>query len=277
MIKLFHLLKLIFGFFFVASFLVFPFFVFAVDDFYKKDLEVVSVYKISEENISSGDIISYNFKDEIYIKSNYPNDEDMFGVVAKDPLLVFNNNDEEEGKIPIVRSGEVIVNVSTINGEIKKGDFITSSLLAGKGQKASKDHQYVLGIAASYLNSKNGKATTTNNKEIFIGEIPVMIGSLGSTVENHSSSTVIVKKGEVFGFNVANTLPYLVAVIIAFSSIYIAFRNFMPNIKQGLTSIGRNPMAKSSIQVMIIFNAVLILLIAIAGFAFGLLVIILPV
>lgn len=277
MIKLFHLLKLIFGFFFVASFLVFPFFVFAVDDFYKKDLEVVSVYKISEENISSGDIISYNFKDEIYIKSNYPNDEDMFGVVAKDPLLVFNNNDEEEGKIPIVRSGEVIVNVSTINGEIKKGDFITSSLLAGKGQKASKDHQYVLGIAASYLNSKNGKATTTNNKEIFIGEIPVMIGSLGSTVENHSSSTVIVKKGEVFGFTVANTLPYLVAVIIAFSSIYIAFRNFMPNIKQGLTSIGRNPMAKSSIQVMIIFNAVLILLIAIAGFAFGLLVIILPV
>lgn len=239
-----------------------------------QELDVVSTFSVSDQSVEGGDIISYNPEEDLYAKSKRPNDENIFGVVVEDPLLVFNK--DETAEVAVKRSGRAVVNVTTINGKIKEGDYITSSSWAGKGKKASKEEEYVLGLASAPLNSETGTATTTpEGEEVYAGQIPVNIGGAGAD-KAQSSSTVVVRE-EIFGFTVANTLPYILAAIIVFSSTVIAFKNFMPNIREGLASIGRNPMAKSSIQMMIIFNILLILAVVGAGFVFGLAVILLPI
>src|SRR3990167_2519701 len=73
-------------------------------------------------------------------------DPNTFGVVVIEPALSFETVEKDAQTVPVVTSGKVYVNVSSINGTIVAGDFITSSLKPGVGQKAIKSG-FVLGTA----------------------------------------------------------------------------------------------------------------------------------
>jgi len=60
-------------------------------------------------------------------------------------------------------------------------------------------------------------------------------------------------------------IRYVLSGLIAAISLTFAFRSFMSDANYGVISIGRNPRAKSSIQSLVFFNAILALAIASAG------------
>src|SRR5258708_35921047 len=95
------------------------------------------------DKVKDGDIIASSIKG--YKLSSSPYDSQVFGVVSLQPAVYFNDASAKD-EIPVISSGEVLVRVSSQNGDIQNGDFITSSTTPGVGEKAT-DNGYVLGRA----------------------------------------------------------------------------------------------------------------------------------
>ena len=99
---------------------------------------------ISDKQAVSGDII-INTADGL-VRSNLSYQSSILGVLTSEPVAVFKADTETEK--PVATGGVVVVNVTPENGEVQKGDFVTSSTSPGKGMKATSSG-YVLGMAVS--------------------------------------------------------------------------------------------------------------------------------
>ncbi len=230
---------------------------------------IASSYHISDPSVSYGDIISYDKKEDVYDLARVKSDGGLFGVAVEYPLLVYQAG---TGTIPVIESGRAMVNVSTLNGPIARGDYITSSMLPGKGQKAVAGDMHVIGIARAAFDGTRAPATTTvAGRVVAIGQVPAIL-----TVGTNDAAGVAAEEERFTEATILNIIQYLVAAFVAVGSVYIAFRNFMPNLDQGVVSIGRNPRAKSSIQAMVLLNAALIILVSAAGILLGVAIILLP-
>lgn len=238
-------------------------------------LDIVKTYNVEDENARGGDIVSHNSKSNIYILSRAESSKRMFGVIAESPLLVFETG--KEG-MPIVRSGVSKVNVLVFeNKPIEQGDIITSSSFPGKGKKVGSGDSYVLGMAKenTSFEETTGEVVNYEGKNAKTAFIDVDI-SIGSRIGAASR----IQTGGSGGFSeatVTNIVQYLIAAFIVLGSIYIAFKNFMPNLQKGVISMGRNPRVKDSIRSMVIYNSIIMILIALGGFLVGLAVIWLPI
>ena len=88
-------------------------------------------------DVKMQDIVSIDPNgDEKVVKSSKPYDPAVAGIISTDPGLLIGKNDS--GSKPLALSGRVPVKVSLINGEIKRGDPITTSNIPGVGMKATE-------------------------------------------------------------------------------------------------------------------------------------------
>ncbi len=238
----------------------------------------------------SGDIVSFDKETQKFNLSKIEGDSNLFGVVVTDPVIVLTSTN---GGVPIARAGEVLVNVTTLGGNIHAGDLITSSKIQGKGQKADVSDKYIIGTALQPFvrlatsTSKIEMSTTTN--VIYSGSIEVLLDvGLKSTTSNikktfpasttplvNNSKSQIEKKSKD-PFTIPIFIKYIIAATIGIGSIVIAFKNFGSNIRNSVVSVGRNPLAKSSIQSIMVLDTILIILISMAGLFVGFTVLFLP-
>lgn len=214
-------------------------------------------YDISDAEAVNGDIITY--QDGEFRRASEPFSKDLFGVLEEDSLLVQQTGTGQ----PITTSGVAHVNVASSNGAIKTGDYITSSTTPGKGQLASKDG-FVLGKALANLDGESGQipvevqiintSDSTNKANLTSGA-----GAVLNTIDALLQKNLQTKEGS-FKF-----IQYVLAAIVFIASITFAFFNFSRSIPKGIEAIGRNPLAKHSIQASIALNAFLSILITLAG------------
>jgi len=187
---------------------------------------------IEDTDAEEGDIIS--FISGKYRISEGAMDDHMFGVVSGSSAMMLGSH-EEQGGANVVFSGKAFVRVSTINGEIFGGDFISSSVIPGIGAKVD-GYGRVLGMAlADYREADHEK----------IGKIPVAI--------NIGVNTPLTR----FAAKPAETLRYLMAFLIGFSSIITGFIYFGKVTRSGVEALGRNPLAARLIQFGIFLNLLL--------------------
>lgn len=229
-------------------------------------IEVTSVYQIVDKDATEGDILVATDKGLIRASKIY--DNKMFGVLQENPLLVYRDKDVTDGK-PVIRSGVATVNVTTLGGAIKYGDFITSSPIIGKGEKATQSG-YVLGIA---LADFNGTAGTT-------GTIPVAIRIEYAELTNPRFA------GELFGFVGSSFLEnirdpkqlgliirYIAAGLVLLLSFTFAFLTFSRSIAKSVEAMGRNPLAKNAIQLSMVINIGLLVITGVIGIVAAILII----
>ncbi len=231
-------------------------------------------HDIKDEKVEDGDIVSYltnNKQDEDLELAKVTGDQKAFGVVVLKPQVLYRIN----RKYPVVREGYALVNVSDLSGPIVAGDYITSSEIPGKGQKAITLSGYMVGVALGSYDGKEGTNVQYKGKTYKVGKIPVTVG-IGP-----ASPVTIKAAGGLFGtlqalakaflFNLASSksldkwLRYILAALVAITTIYINFKTFGRNVTRGIEAIGRNPMAKVAIQSMIVVNIVLIGVVSIGG------------
>ena len=235
-----------------SCFLIKP--ILAQDTIYSK---IASYFKIADQNSEPGDIISQ--KEEGLIRSTAPYDNDMVGVIVEKPAIAFNK--KNTSTLPIVSYGEAIIKVTNKNGEIKKGDFITSSDNPGVGQKATQAGM----VIAKALESSNQELDTIN---AFV-EIRYYNTSKGLS---NSIIGSIIKSLET-PENLPEVLRYLFALLLAGLSFLVGFISFIKALRKGTEAIGRNPLAKRSITAAMIFNLIGIIIITLAGLGIALFVI----
>jgi len=239
------------------------------------DFAIATTYSIPEKDlkeIEDGDILSITAKENILERTTNPYDEKMYGVYVTNPQIVFRTSGNN---MPVARVGEVDVNVTTLSGAIARGDFITSSKITGKGQKASLAEGYLLGIALSDFSEKDGTELKFENKSYRQGKIKVAIGIGPSSLSAINSSGGFLGTARQVGLSFFSLVSankeaekifrYIMSALVAIISILGGIYFFGRNVTKGIESIGRNPLAKTTIQTMIIINVVLIGLVSLGG------------
>jgi len=237
-------------------------------------IELTSVYEVADGDAAEGDILSTS--EQGLTRSSIGFDNKMFGVLAETPLLVYRT--PNLGK-PVVRSGIGQINVTTLNGPIKYGDYITSSQIPGKGQKASESG-YVIGISLAAFDGGGAEQIDGPRGKVALGKIPVAISIEYAELTNPRFA------GRLFGFigtalleNVSdprqfgNVIRYMAAGLVVLLSFTFAFLTFSRSIAKSIEALGRNPLAKNAIQLSIIINIVLLVVTGLIGIVASILII----
>lgn len=237
-------------------------------------IEVTSVYEIADTEAQEGDIVKSS--DKGLVRTDIGFDNKMFGVIQNQPLVVYRT--ETKGK-PVIRSGIAQINVTTLNGPIKYGDYITSSSIAGKGQKASESG-YTVGMTLGSFTGEGATQIDGPNGKVASGIIPVAVRIEYTELTNPRFA------GRLFGFigtslleNVSDpkqiglVVRYIAAGLIVLLSFTFGFLTFSRSIAKSIEALGRNPLAKSTIQMTIAINIALLVVTGVVGIVASILII----
>lgn len=202
-----------------------------------------------------GDIVSY--KDGKYSLTDVFQDSTIYGVVVENPSISFVDRNLEEAKL-VTSVGEVLLNVSSKNGSIKEGDYVTSSDIPGVGVKAKEDGQ-VLGIAMEEFSADKSDEigqiyVLLDIKTMFFGK--GLSGNILDIIRNSLTSPFMTP---------VQALRYLLAIAIIFASFVIGFSSFGRITGSSVEALGRNPLAGSAIRRVMFFNFILTFVIMAMG------------
>ncbi len=224
--------------------------------------EIATQFNVDDARVEPGDIISK--KDGKLIRASSPYDEDIFGIVATNPIAIVGR--EDAGSVPIVTSGVALVKVDSRQEEIKKGDFITSSSSAGVGQKAFYSG-FVVGRALEDFNEEEGVI------EVFVDPHESAIIEDEVSWEEMTFWEAIGRIVKAVERDVPQVLRYLLATILVAVSFAFGLYSFSRTLKDGIKGISRNPLAKGSIRFAMTLNLIGILVVTITGLALALFII----
>lgn len=212
-----------------------------------------------------GDVIVS--KDGKFILANSSYDPNIYGVIADTPIIGIQNTLLTSSKM-VSTYGQAVVKVSSVNGEIKKGDYLTSSDVVGVAQKADK-HGQVLGIALEDYTSQNKTTAGKINAYISVETRLVNTNLKANLLED-------LRDGTYAAFlTPLATLRYLLAALVVASTFIIGFWTFGRFSNTTIQAIGRNPLAKKDIAKTLFFNLVFILAIMIIGLSLAYIILVL--
>ncbi len=227
---------------------------------------VANYVKISDKSVKNGDIVSVGTKE--YSLANKPYDSLIGGVVVLEPALSIDLTDGIKS-YPIVTTGKAFVNVNTSNGDIKIGDPITASKTPGTGMKATQPG-YVIGAAQENYSEKDTKKT----------------GSILVVLDTHYAYPPVPGVGsgskilEIFNLTAAASyqqpslfIKYAISAFVVILTFVIGFLSFGRIASNGLTALGRNPLAGRMIQIGIFLNVLIALAIIFSGLLLSYLII----
>ncbi len=220
---------------------------------------------IKDQDAKDGDIVC-TYPDGTK-RCNQEYDLSLFGVITDNPAAAMEDSDMENSRL-VLRSGIAGVRVTSLAGNIKEGDFITSSTKDGVGQKAVRNG-YVVGVAMEPYDDAN-----TDN----IGKIQVLLNIHPESRISGSRGNLLqfIRQGlAVPVFDPVESLRYLLAVAIVLISFTLGMIYFGRASRAGIEAIGRNPLAKRVIQLTVVLNIVLTLIIVGVGLGIAYLILVL--
>jgi hypothetical protein len=177
----------------------------------------------------------------------------MFGVVTTFPAAAFQMAPQENQHL-VLTHGDADVRVSAENGDIKKGDLLTSADARGVAMRASRNG-YVLGMALEDY-------APTDKEEI--GSIAVSVDIHPTTIFIDVRSNLLQALREGLAAPVLTPLAalrYMLAAFVTIASFVLGFVHFGRLAKTGVEAIGRNPLARLQIQSTVTINLILMVII----------------
>ena len=220
---------------------------------------------IDEEIGNSGDIVRYNEGE--YKLSAKLRDPDIVGVLVEEPVAYVEDIYITNTKL-IVSTGEVEVNVSNKEGEIKEGDHITSSDIPGVGVKANENGP-VIGMALEDYSPGDPEAI---DKIYVLLDVKYYVrGSPGIT----NVLTALRAGLEAPFLSPVISLRYILAALVAGASFLLGFRSFSKVSGSSVEALGRNPLASKTIKRVVVFNFVLTFSIMLGGLVIAYLILVL--
>lgn len=232
----------------------------------------------ADEVLERGAIVRLNEDDTTKVSSlKYEDMDAMHGVVV-------NPNDapvtlsSEGQKVFIATGGRYEVLVSTQNGPINAGDYITVSSLEGIGMKAGRPESHVVGRALEAWNGvDNVNATSSltdsagNNRDVNIGRVLADISVSRNPGYGPSDSGLpdaIKRAAESIAGKEVSTARIYTALIVFVISTFVAGTVMYGGVRSGIISIGRNPLSKKSIvrgMVQVVLFGLIIFILGLFG------------
>ena len=223
--------------------------------------------EITEELNVNGLVLCSNL--ESFAVCDKPYDPSVYGIVTTEPSVALEmEGDEAEDTSLVITSGIAKVRVSTTNGNIQKGDFITTSEISGVAQKADRNG-YVVGNALEAYSSENFQ-------EVGIILVAINIHPAAGLSGAQSDLLAVLRQGvRAPIFDPLDSLRYFLAALIVLMSFGLGFVYFGRVGKTGVEAIGRNPLASKMIQMSIVIHVVVTIVIILVGLFLAYLILIL--
>lgn len=218
-------------------------------------LGVAHMVEVAKKDVKDGSILSSGSKGAV--ETVVPYDSQVLGVVSRDAAIIFNTA-TASSIVPVISTGMVYVLVSSKEGNIKKGDLLTSSSTPGVAVKATKEG-FVLGSAMEdYVSTDKNKIDkiAANLDLHYFNSKPTFPGTLSDVFK-----LVLLPTKE--GPN--PVFKYVMAGLVVLGSMILAFLSFGRAAAKGVEALGRNPAASRIIHLGIIFNVAIVVAIALAG------------
>lgn len=181
----------------------------------------------------------------------------MFGVVVDHNRLSFTLSDGDGSEIYVATSGTHPVLVSTENGEIMDGDYLTPSSIDGTLMKADTRQQTIFGRAASSFTASSVPLGSMTLKDDQGASHTVRLGSVSVTIDikenpNKESTKVNVPEflediGQQIAKKEVSPIRIYLSLLITAVSLITAIVVLYSGVRNSLISIGRNPMSKRTI------------------------------
>ncbi|MBD3366535.1 hypothetical protein GF360_04350 [candidate division WWE3 bacterium] len=215
----------------------------------------------------TGDLIVVEDGEYTYAQKDYH--ENMYGVVVEEPAIALNDRTlDAENSIRVISSGEAYIKVSTINGDIKMGDFLTSSSIEGVAQKADVSG-YVIGTALEDYANENTDATS-----VILAHIDIK----SAYIPNRSQKNLLnfLKTGATAPIlSPLTTFRYLISAMVVIASFIVGFSSFGKISGKSVEALGRNPLAGRDIKSAVVFNFIFTFGIMIVGIVLSYLILVL--
>jgi hypothetical protein len=202
--------------------------------------------------------------------------EQMYGV-AVDPqsLSLTVSKGGVTNETYVATAGTYPVLISTQNGAIKEGDYITISAIDGVGMKADSEQKLVLGRAGSAFNGKsNGIGNVSlkdtkgqSAKTVTLGIIPVVVDIKHNPIQKSTKANVpqwLQRIGEAVAEKPVGPFRIYLSIFITGVSIVAACVILYGGVRNSIISIGRNPLSKKSIfrgLLEIILTSIIVLIV----------------
>jgi hypothetical protein len=212
----------------------------------------------TKTSIATGSLVSLDPKATgTVVVTDLNNVANLFGVVVP-PTSASISLSGSSGQVQVVTSGTANVLVSTSGGDIKVGDYITVSPIAGVGQKVGSSSTKVVGTAQTDFNG-SGEGVTKRSiedasgkkTEVSIGQIPVVIGVSTFTSTDGKQNYVVPNWLQNLSNTVAGKEVSPIRIIIAGIILLISLASvtvlLYSAVRNSIISIGRNPLSKNSV------------------------------
>jgi hypothetical protein len=179
--------------------------------------------------------------------------QQLLGIVGSDPLIEL--TDGKSVSVQIITSGVSGGLVSDINGDVKTGDKITASPIAGVGMKATSSSM-IVGTAQADLTSVKTTSRTIKDQDgkdqgVKVGTIPIQVNVTFFATADDSASFLPSFLRD-FARTVAGKDVSPVRVIIATLILLAAFVSIAvllyASVRSSIISIGRNPLSEGSVR-----------------------------
>lgn len=225
---------------------------------------IANYLPISDQNVSDGDIVSFSPQNG-YFLSKTPYDISMVGVVTSNPAISLEIIGGAKS-YPVVSTGNASVNAITINGNIKKGDPITTSQIPGKAMKATKTG-YIIGAALEDYSNNNTRESKMIAITLNVHYYSAKSSTASSIFDVLNLSSLATYEEPIQAFK------YFVAAVTVVLSFVFGFFSFARTANKGLEALGRNPLASRRIELGILLNIIVAIVIVLSGLAVAFIVI----
>jgi len=215
--------------------------------------------EVADSEAGAGDIISITKEGLVRSKTAY--DIAVFGVVVASPVISVEPRTDSTSAV--ASTGVAQVKVSAKGGKVEIGDLITTSDDAGVGQKATTSG-YVLGKALENYDKTDAVSAIPVEISIRYADIPISAG-----VSGIKGLLALISEPE----NFRNFVRYLAGFLIGAATFIGAVYAFVKFLTNGITALGRNPMAKKTIISSMVLSGFVISLLALSGFGVALYII----
>lgn len=217
----------------------------------------------STESLQPGWVVALNKQESNTVDvAPADNPSRIYGVVIDPSRAPVTLQSQQGLKVFVATSGSYPVLVTTENGPINPGDYISMSSTNGIAARATAGQPYVLGQALEKFDGGNNVITAGDAGEA-IGRVTTSItpGRNPLTQNQVAVPEPLRRAGEaIAGKNVTALRIYAALAVFVATAVIVASILWV-GVRSGMISIGRNPLSKHSIiqgLVQVIIVAVLV-------------------
>lgn len=203
--------------------------------------------------------------------------KNILGVVvpADNAKIVLTAESAKQKQVLVTSTGVVSMLVSNQNGQIKAGDPLTVSAVAGVAMKADDQQEMIVGRATSDFSGTSGvigsiklKDSTGKENSVSIGRVKADFRVTSNPLYQKSASHVpafAAKAAEGIADKSVSVARIYLGMIILLVTAFVTAVVMFSGIRSGMIAVGRNPLSKKSIIKSLIQTVIAGLIIFLAG------------